>query len=60
MTTRRGRRSGLSETPERLALNLRLPRGGTDRVRAAAAQEGVPLAAWIRRVLLRAADGRQG
>jgi len=40
---------------ERLALNLRLPAGGREAVRAAAMAEGRPLANWAARVLLRAA-----
>jgi uncharacterized protein (DUF1778 family) len=50
-----GRPKGATETPERLAVNLRLPEGGTALIEAAAARVKLPVAAWMRRVLLRAA-----
>ena len=51
---KRGRPSG-SDTPERLALNLRLPAGGVALVEEAARQAGLPVATWIRLIIMRAA-----
>ena len=60
--TLRGRPKGATETPERLAVNLRLPAGGTALIQAAAERAGIPVASWIRRVLMRVANrkGRSG
>lgn len=52
----RGRRRGVTETPERMAVNLRLPAGGTAAIQAAAERAGIPVASWMRRVLLAATE----
>ncbi len=55
IVTPRGRPAGQSATPERLALNLRLPAGTTKLIEQAAAAASLPVATWARTVLLRAA-----
>lgn len=60
MASRRGRPAGQSATPERLALNLRLPTGGTTLIERAAKAANLPVATWARLMLIKAAKkGRQ-
>jgi len=44
---------------EKLMIQLTLPKGGKEKLRRAAANDDLPLATWLRRVVMRAIESQK-